>query len=56
MVEPLMHKLSQARINNQTVKAKHTNQLEIWRQLRPNPNSAPAQPSPSSTVLKFKKL
>ena len=52
MVEPLMYKLNQARINNQTVKAKHTKQLSIWRPLRPNPNSAPAQPSPSSTILK----
>ena len=36
IVELLMYKLNQARINSQAIKAKHTKQLSIWRPLRPN--------------------
>ena len=43
IVKPLMYESNHARIDNQTIKAKHAKQLSIWRPLRPNPKSAPWQ-------------
>ena len=37
IVKPLMYESNHARIDNQTIKAKHAKQLSIWRPLRPNP-------------------